>query len=173
MAKILKVSWENVDKKLTKSPKVSQQNEGKKLEKSPEISRQNGGVAPADMDLEVVLPVVVGLKAAQVHGSVSNKEKLGVDKMILNGSADTKNKLSRKIEVYPVGKDKLQSREVVQASVEHHEKALSERGLRRSTRVNSKSPNQGTNSLLLSNNGHMLASVSFCFRLLPSDKYIT
>lgn len=133
---------------MAKSPEVSQQNEGKKLKKSPEISQQNGGVAITDMALEVVLPVVVGLKAAQVHGSLSNKEKLEVDKMILNGSAYTKNKLSRKIEVCPVGKVKLRSREVVQASVEHHEKALSERGLRRSTRVNSECPNLGKNSLL-------------------------
>lgn len=142
LAKILEVSQEIVvDKKLSKSPEVSQQNEGKKLEKSPEISRRNRGVAPADMALEVVLPVVVGLKAAQVHGSVSNKEKPGVDEMILNDSEDPKNKLSRKIEVFPVGKVKLQSRNV-QASVEHHEKALSERGFRRSTRINSDSPNQ-------------------------------
>lgn len=147
MLKNLEVSQENVDKKLAEKPEVSQKNEGKKLEKSPEISRQDGGFAPADMALEVVLPVVVGLKAAQLHGSVCNKQKPSVDKIILNGSADPKNKLSRKIEVHPMGKVKLQSRRNVQASVEHHEKDLLERGIRRSTRINSKSPNQGTNSL--------------------------
>ncbi|KAL8101095.1 uncharacterized protein LOC141683338 isoform X2 [Apium graveolens] len=141
LLKSLEVSQENVDKKLAENPEVSQQKEGNKLEKSPEISRRNGGVAPADMDLEVVLPVVVGLKAAELHGSVCNKEKPGVDKMILNGSADPKNKLSWKIKVHHVGKVKLQSRNV-QASVEHHEKALSEREPRRSTRINLKSPNQ-------------------------------
>ncbi|KAK1385028.1 hypothetical protein POM88_022763 [Heracleum sosnowskyi] len=142
-AKNLGGSRENEDKKLEKIPEVSQQNEGKKLEKSPEISPPNEGVVPADVDLEVALPVVVvGLEAAQVHGSVSNEGKLGIDKIILNGSADPKNKLSAKIEVYPVGKVKLQSRNVVQASVEHHEKGLSEGGLRRSIRINSKSPNQ-------------------------------
>lgn len=147
MLENLEVIQENVDKKLAENPKVSHQNEGKKLEKCPGNSRRNGGVAPVDMSLEVVLPVVVGLKAAELHGSVCNKEKPGVDKMILNGSADLKNKLSRKIEVHHMGKVELQSRNV-QASVEHHETALSEGGPRRSTRIISKSPNQGTNSLL-------------------------
>ncbi|XP_074372887.1 uncharacterized protein LOC141713392 [Apium graveolens] len=129
LLKSLEVRQENVDKKLTENSEVSQQSEGNKLDKSPKISRLNGSVAPADMAMEVVFPVVVGLKAAELHGSVCNKEKPGVDKMILNGSADPKNKLRWKIKVHHMEKVKLQSRNV-QASVEHHEKALSERELR-------------------------------------------
>ncbi|KAL1833007.1 hypothetical protein ACET3Z_002658 [Daucus carota] len=123
----LEVSQENVDK-LAKSPEVSQHT-GKKLAKSPEISRQSGGVVAADTASEV-LPVVVGLKAAQVHGSVSKKGRRGVDKKIVTGSAHQESKLITNIEVSPLEK------------VEHHEMDSSKGATRRSTRINAKYLNQ-------------------------------
>ncbi|WOG83874.1 hypothetical protein DCAR_0103052 [Daucus carota subsp. sativus] len=120
-------------RKFTINLEVSQENVDK-LAKSPEVShRQSGGVVAADTASEV-LPVVVGLKAAQVHGSVSKKGRRGVDKKIVTGSAHQESKLITNIEVSPLEK------------VEHHEMDSSKGATRRSTRINAKYLNQDASS---------------------------
>lgn len=127
------------------------------MAKSPEISRQSGGVVAADTASEV-LPVVVGLKAAQVHGSVSKKGRRGVDKKIVTGSAHQESKLITNIEVSPLEK------------VEHHEMDSSKGATRRSTRINAKYLNQGTPTLCSrTDKDHMLGSFCFC---LPNYRFI-
>lgn len=126
--------------KLQKSPEVGQQKAGKSAN-SPEVAERHGGVTSGDMASgEVVLPVVVGLEATKVEGSV-NKEKTGVDKKIVNGLVDKKSKSSSKIEVYSAKKDKLQSKKGVQVLVGKQGKDSSKRG-RRALNIDSGSPNQ-------------------------------
>lgn len=127
--------------KLQKSPKVGQQKAGNSA-KIPEVTERNGGVTSGDMASgEVVLPVVVGLEATKVEGSVVNKEKTEVDKKIVNGLVDKKSKSSSKIEVYTAKKDKLRSKQGMQVLVGKQEKDSSKRG-RRATNIDAGSPNQ-------------------------------
>lgn len=119
---------------MQKNPKVGQQKAGKSA-KLPEVTERNGGVTSGDMASgEVMLPVVVGLEATKVEGSVVSKEKTEVDKKIVNGLVDKKSKSSSRNEVYTAKKEKLRSKQVMQ---------VSKRG-RRAINIDSGSPNQGT-----------------------------
>lgn len=131
---------------MQKSLEVGQLNGGKNLAKGPEVAMPNGGVTAQNRSLgEVVFPVVVGLKAKKVDGSVNSKEMIGVDKKILNGLVDKKSKSSSKTEVYPAKKDKLQSKKGIQVSVGKQARDSSKRG-RRTPIIDAESPNQGTQS---------------------------
>ncbi|KAL1827292.1 hypothetical protein ACET3Z_005704 [Daucus carota] len=133
--------------KLQKSLEVGQLNGGKNLAKGPEVAMPNGGVTAQNRSLgEVVFPVVVGLKAKKVDGSVNSKEMIGVDKKILNGLVDKKSKSSSKTEVYPAKKDKLQSKKGIQVSVGKQARDSSKRG-RRTPIIDAESPNQDSEDL--------------------------
>lgn len=129
-----------------KSTIVSQQKAGTSA-KNPEVTERSGGVTSRDMAPgEVVLPVVVGLEATKVEGTMFNKEKTGVVKKIVNGLVDKKSKSSGKIEVCTAKKDKLRSKKRMQVSVGKQEKDFSKRG-RRALKIDAGSPNQGTKNI--------------------------
>lgn len=139
------VGQQKVRKKLAKSPEVGQQKVSKKLAKSPDVTERNGGVTAEDMvSGEVVFPVVVGLEATKVNGSASTKEKLGVDKKIINGLVDKKSKSSSKVEVYTAKKDKPQSKKGMQVTGGKHKNDSAKRARRVIQNIDAGSPNQGT-----------------------------
>ncbi|XP_074356899.1 DUF724 domain-containing protein 6-like isoform X2 [Apium graveolens] len=126
--------------KLHKSPIAGQQKAGK-LAKRLKVTERNRSVTSGDMaSAEVVLPVVVGLEATKVEGSMFNKEKTGGSKNIVNGLVDKKSKSSSKIEVCTAKKDKLRSKKGKQVLAGKQEKDSLKRG--KALNIDAGSPNQ-------------------------------